>query len=391
MFFVSLFFIFISSFIVGSLLRKIKMPVFIGYIIIGIALSPYLLGLIDSKILNISSELRTIALIIILLRAGLTLNISDLKKIGRPAIFMCFLPATFELLAVGIFAPVFFEISRVEAFLMGSVLGAVSPAVVVPRMIKMIEDKKGTNKGIPQLIMAGASLDDIFVILIFTSLLTIASGNSLSIMTFINVPISVVLGVLVGLIVGIVMVRLFKKISINITEKVLILLMVSIGLYGLEQLVKVYVTFSSLIASMTLGIVIFYKLKDIADLQLGFNKLWIAFEVLLFVLVGASVELKYFFSNLLLGLLVVIIGLFFRSIGVIVSLLGTKYNFKEKIFIIVSYLPKATVQASIGPIALSMGLPGGELILSVAVIAILITAPIGAIGIDFFSKKIIDN
>ena len=391
MFFVSLFFIFISSFIVGSLLRKIKMPVFIGYIIIGIALSPYLLGLIDSKILNISSELRTIALIIILLRAGLTLNISDLKKIGRPAIFMCFLPATFELLAVGIFAPVFFEISRVEAFLMGSVLGAVSPAVVVPRMIKMIEDKKGTNKGIPQLIMAGASLDDIFVILIFTSLLTIASGNSLSIMTFINVPISVVLGVLVGLIVGIVMVRLFKKISINITEKVLILLMVSIGLYGLEQLVKVYVTFSSLIASMTLGIVILYKLKDIADLQLGFNKLWIAFEVLLFVLVGASVELKYFFSNLLLGLLVVIIGLFFRSIGVIVSLLGTKYNFKEKIFIIVSYLPKATVQASIGPIALSMGLPGGELILSVAVIAILITAPIGAIGIDFFSKKIIDN
>ena len=391
MFFVSLFFIFISSFIVGSLLRKIKMPVFIGYIIIGIALSPYLLGLIDSKILNISSELRTIALIIILLRAGLTLNISDLKKIGRPAIFMCFLPATFELLAVGIFAPVFFEISRVEAFLMGSVLGAVSPAVVVPRMIKMIEDKKGTNKGIPQLIMSGASLDDIFVILIFTSLLTIASGNSLSIMTFINVPISVVLGVLVGLIVGIVMVRLFKKISINITEKVLILLMVSIGLYGLEQIVKEYVSFSSLIASMALGIVILYKLKDIADLQLGFNKLWIAFEVFLFVLVGASVEVKYFFSNLLLGLLVVIIGLFFRSIGVIVSLLGTKYNFKEKIFIIISYLPKATVQASIGPIALSMGLPGGELILSVAVIAILITAPIGAIGIDFFSKKIIDN
>ena len=210
-------------------------------------------------------------------------------------------------------------------------------------------------------------------------------------MTFINVPISVVLGVLVGLIVGIVMVRLFKKISINITEKVLILLMVSIGLYGLEQIVKEYVSFSSLIASMALGIVILYKLKDIADLQLGFNKLWIAFEVFLFVLVGASVEVKYFFSNLLLGLLVVIIGLFFRSIGVIVSLLGTKYNFKEKIFIIISYLPKATVQASIGPIALSMGLPGGELILSVAVIAILITAPIGAIGIDFFSKKIIDN
>lgn len=391
MFFLSLFLIFIISFIVGSVLRKIKIPVFVGYIFIGIALSPYLLGLIDAKILNISSELRTIALIIILLRAGLTLNIADLKKIGRPAIFLCFLPATFELLAVGIFAPVFFEISRVEAFLMGSVLGAVSPAVVVPRMIKMIEDKKGTNKGIPQLIMAGASLDDIFVILIFTSLLTIASGNSLSIMTFINVPISVVLGVLVGLIVGILMVRLFKKISINITEKVLILLMVSIGLYGLEQLVKVYVTFSSLIASMTLGIVILYKLKDITDLQLGFNKLWIAFEVLLFVLVGASVEVKYFFSNLLLGLLVVIIGLFFRSIGVIVSLLGTKYNFKEKIFIIVSYLPKATVQASIGPIALSMGLPGGELILSVAVIAILITAPIGAIGIDFFSKRIIDN
>ena len=387
MFFVSLFFIFISSFIVGSLLRKIKMPVFIGYIIIGIALSPYLLGLIDSKILNISSELRTIALIIILLRAGLTLNISDLKKIGRPAIFMCFLPATFELLAVGIFAPLFFEISRVEAFLMGSVLGAVSPAVVVPRMIKMIDDKKGTNKGIPQLIMAGASLDDIFVILIFTSLLTIASGNGLSIMTFINVPISVVLGVLVGLIVGIVMVTLFKKISINITEKVLILLMVSIGLYGLEQIVKEYVSFSSLIASMALGIVILYKLKDIADLQLGFNKLWIAFEVLLFVLVGASVEVKYFFSNLLLGLVVVIIGLFFRSIGVMVSLLGTKYNFKEKIFIIISYLPKATVQASIGGIALSMGLPGGELILSVAVIAILMTAPIGAIGIDFFSKK----
>lgn len=391
MFFISLFLIYIFAFTLGFFLRKFKLPVFIGYIIIGIILSPFSLGLIDTKILNISLELRSIALIIILVRAGLTLDISDLKKIGRPAILMCFLPATFELLAIGLFAPLFFEISIVEAFLMGSVLAAVSPAVVVPRMIQMIDEKKGTDKGIPQLIMAGASLDDIYVILIFTSLLTIASGDKISVMSIINVPISIVLGALLGSTLGYSIYHLFKKVSFNVTERVLIVLMVAIGLYGLENILKGFVSFSGLIGGMTLGIVLLFNLKNTDDLKQGFNKLWIGFEVLLFVLVGASVEIKYFFSNLLLGLILVFIGLIFRSVGVMISITGNKFSWKEKLFIVISYLPKATVQASIGGLALSAGLPGGEIILSVAVIAILVTAPLGAIGIDLLSNRLFKN
>lgn len=388
MFFISLFLIFSLSILVSFLFKKITIPPLVGFMLIGIVLGPYCLNLIDSGILNISTELRKMALILILVRAGLSLDLRDLKKIGLPAVLMCFVPAIFEMLAVGLIAPLMFDISYLDAFIMGAVLGAVSPAVVVPRMIKMIDEGRGTDKSVPQLIIAGSSLDDVVVIVIFTSLTTIATGNDLSAMTFLDVPISITLGIGAGLGVGLLLVLLFKKVHMRDTIKVLIICAICFGFYGLEELFSPYFGFSGLLASITLGIAILWKYATVAKrLSNKYSKLWLVAEIILFVLVGVSVNINYLFTNFLLGLAIIACGLIIRSGGVLLCLIKTKLTFKEKLFVVVAYLPKATVQAAIGGLPLAMGIAGGDLILSVAVISILVTAPFGAFGIDIMSKK----
>ncbi|MGD9605677.1 MAG: cation:proton antiporter [Bacilli bacterium] len=390
MFFVSLFLILFLSIIISFLFTKLKLPPLIGFILIGILLGPYCLDLIDINILNISSELRKIALILILIRAGLSLNLQDLKKIGYPAVLMSFVPAIFEIIAVGLFAPLLFDISYLDAFILGSVLGAVSPAVVVPRMIEMIDKKQGTNNSLPQLVIAGSSIDDVVVIVIFTALTTVAMGNQVSVLTFLNVPSAIILGIITGLFMGFLLVKMFKKIHMRDTIKVIIICGISFGFYGMEILLSPFIGFSGLLASMTLGISILWKYAVLAKrLANKYAKLWVVSEIILFVLLGASVDINYFFTNFFFGIILMAFSLLIRSLGVLVSLTNTPFNKKEKCFIMVSYLPKATVQAAIGGLPLSMGLPSGALILSIAVIYILITAPIGAFGIDHLKYKLL--
>lgn len=389
---ISLAYIFLLSMSLSFIFKKLKFPNLLAYIITGIILGPYVLNVIDGTILNISSELRQIALIIILIRAGITLNIEDLKKVGRPAILMCFLPAFFEMIGMCLLAPKLLGISLLEASIMGAVIAAVSPAVIVPKMIKLIEDGYGKKNSIPQLILAGASVDDVFVIVMFTAFTGLATGKGIDVWQFINIPISIILGIVLGLIVGFILIKLFKKIHMRDTVKVVILLSFSFIFVTLENWLKEIIPISGLIAVMSMGIIINRKYPILAKRITGkFGKLWVVAEIMLFVLVGANVNINYALNAGISTVLLIFAVLVFRMIGVLVCLLKTKLSIKEKIFCMIAYAPKATVQAAIGGVPLAMGLDCGEIVLTVAVIAILITATLGAFGIDLTYKKLLQN
>lgn len=376
----------------GWLCKKLKLPSLLGMLLTGVVLGPYVLDLLDPSILNISAELRKIALIIILTRAGLGLDISGLKKIGRPAVLMCFVPASFELLGMMLIAPKLMGMSLLEATIMGSVLAAVSPAVVVPRMVKLMDEGYGTAKGIPQLILAGASVDDVYVIVLFSTFTGMAQGGKASVLSFVNIPVSIILGIAIGLALGFALAFFFKKVHLRDTSKVLIILSISFLLAAAEDHLSTAITFSSLIAIMFLGVGLQKKREEVANrLSAKFSKLWVAAEVFLFVLVGATVNIGYLGNVGVKALLVIIGALAFRMLGVFVCLLGTKLSSKERFFAMMAYTPKATVQAAIGGIPLAMGLACGETVLTVAVLAIVLTAPLGAFAIDLSYKKLLEK
>lgn len=374
----------------GYICSKLKLPSLIGMLATGIILGPYVLNLLDSSILGISADLRKIALIIILTRAGFGLDLSGLKKLGRPAILMCFVPATFELIGMIIIAPKLMGISVLEAAIMGSVIAAVSPAVVVPRMVKLMDEGYGVKEGIPQLILAGASVDDVYVIVLFSTFTGMIQGENASILNFINIPVSIFLGILIGLLIGYLMAYLFKKVHIRDTSKVLIILSVSFLLVVIEDSLTTSITFSGLIAIMFIGIGIQKKREIVAKrLSIKYSKLWVAAEIFLFVLVGATVNINYLGKVGIKALIVILVALIFRMVGVFVSLLGTSIKPKEKLFTMMAYTPKATVQAAIGGIPLALGLACGDTVLAVAVLAIVLTAPLGAFAIDSTYKKLL--
>lgn len=378
---------------IGYLFKKFKLPSLLGLILTGIILGPHMFNLIDISILNISSELRQIALVIILTRAGLALDINDLKKVGRPAILMCFIPATFEILGFIILGPKLLGLSLLDSVILGTVIAAVSPAVIVPRMIKLIDDGYGVKKSIPQLILAGASVDDIFVIVLFTSFTSIATtGSSFSTKTLIEIPISIILGILLGIIIGILLVKLFKNIHTRDSNKILIILSISFLFLSLENILKGIIPLSGLLSVMSLGTTILKMNKNLSlRLSSKYSKLWVGAEIFLFVLVGANVNISYALNSGIVVILIILLALIFRLLGVFISLINTKLSPKEKLFSAFSYMPKATVQAAIGAIPLSMGLSSGETILTVAVVSILITAPLGAILIDNTYKKLLSK
>ena len=374
----------------GWVCQKCKLPRLLGMLITGILLGPYVLNVLDASLLSISAEIRKIALIIILTRAGLSLDISGLKKLGRPAIMMCFVPATFEILGMILHAPKLLGVSTLEAAVMGAVLAAVSPAVVVPRMVKLMEEGYGTKAGIPQLILAGASVDDVYVIVLFTTFINMIQGNGVSVIRFINIPFSIVFGIVIGLFSGWILAKFFEKIHMRDTVKVLIMLSWSFILVAIEDSLTTPITYSALIAIMCIGISLQkYRHKVSIRLSAKYNKLWVGAELFLFVLIGATVNIHYL-SNVGTKALIVIVGvLILRMLGVFVCLLGTTLNRKERIFSMIAYTPKATVQAAIGGIPLSLGLECGDLVLTVAVLAIVLTAPLGAFGIDLSYKKLL--
>ena len=385
----SLALVFLVGLSMAAICQKIKLPRIIGMLISGILLGPYVLNWLDPSILSISSDLRQMALIIILLKAGLSLNLEDLKKVGRPAVMMACVPASFEILAFFLFAPGILGITRVEAAVMGAVLAAVSPAVVIPRMVHLIETQCGTDKSIPQMIMAGASCDDIFVIVLFSTFVSMAQGGSASLTDFLNIPFSIVLGIVIGAMAGCGLSIFFEtayahKHCVRNSMKVIIVLGMSFLLMSIETWLKGIVSVSGLLAVVSMACAI--KMKSVAfvskRLSEKFGKLWLASEVILFVLVGAAVDIRYTLHAGLAAILMIALALLIRSLGVCICLLHTPLNAKERLFCVIAYLPKATVQAAIGSAPLAMGLPCGQIVLSVAVLAILITAPLGAMGID---------
>lgn len=394
----SLSLIFLVGLAMGAICQKLKMPRIIGMLVTGIVLGPYVLDFLDPSILSISSELRKLALIIILLKAGLSLDLKDLKKAGRPAILMSFVPATCEIAGYILFAPLLLGINRIEAAVMGAVLGAVSPAVVIPRTVMLMEEKYGTKKAIPQMIMAGASCDDIFVIVLFTTFLSMAQGGSADIIDFVNIPVSIVLGILLGAVTGYGLYLFFEtsyahKHCVRNSTKVIIVLGFSMLLVSVEGWLEGKVSVSGLLAVVSMACVIKIKSTAFVSKRLSekFGKLWIAAEVVLFVLVGAAVDIRYTLSAGIAAVFMIFIALIFRTAGVLICTIKTKLNMKERIFCVIAYLPKATVQAAIGSVPLAAGLACGKIILSVAVLAIIITAPLGALGIDNTYKKLLEK
>ncbi|MDD6231818.1 MAG: cation:proton antiporter [Frisingicoccus sp.] len=392
----SLALIFLAGLSLAAICQRIKLPRIIGMLVTGIMLGPFVLDLFDPSILGISSELRRMALVIILIKAGLSLNISDLKKVGRPAILMSFLPAVFEILAFVFLAPTILKVTRIEASIIGAVLGAVSPAVVVPRMVQLMEEKYGTNKSIPQMILAGASLDDVFVIVLFTTFIGMAQGESASVMDFINIPVSIISGILIGAAAGFFLAWFFEtnyshKNLVRNSMKVIIVLGTAFLLLAVEEWLENILPVSGLLAIMSMAMVL--AMRSVPEvtkrLQEKYGKLWIAAEVILFVLVGAAVDIRYTLEAGAGAVLMIFIGLVCRSIGTWLCMLGTNLNKKEKLYCVIAYLPKATVQAAIGSVPLSLGLSCGNIVLSVAVLSILITAPLGAIGMDLSYKKLL--
>ena len=394
----SLSFIFLVGLAMAAICQRIRLPRIIGMLLTGIVLGPYVLDLLEPSILSISSELRQMALIIILLKAGLSLNLADLKKVGRPAVMLSCVPASFELLGYVLFAPMILGINRIEAAVMGAVLAAVSPAVVVPRMVKLMETGYGTKKSIPQMILAGASCDDIFVIVLFSTFSGMAQGGSARLMDFANIPVSIVSGILLGAVAGWLLSLFFetayaKEHYVRNSMKVIIVLGVSFLLMSVETWVKPYISVSGMLAVVSMACVL--KLRSIksvsARLSEKFGKLWLAAEVLLFVLVGAAVDIRYTMGAGLAAVLMIFTALIFRTIGVLICLAGTVMDWKERLFCVIAYLPKATVQAAIGSVPMAMGLPCGQSVLSVAVMAILITAPLGALGMDSTFEKLLEK
>ena len=392
----SLSFVFLLGLSMAALCQKFKIPRIIGMLVTGILLGPCVLNWLSESILGISSELRQMALIIILLKAGLSLNLADLKKVGRPALMMSCVPASFEILAFVIFAPAILHISRVEAAVMGAVLGAVSPAVVIPRMVQLMETKYGTDQRIPQMIMAGASCDDIFVIVLFSTFTNMAQGGSAHVADFINIPVSILLGIALGAVAGYGLSLFFetayaKEHYVRNSMKVILILGMSFFLMSVETWLKGKVSVSGLLAVVSMAAVIRIKCIPKVSKRLSekFGKLWIAAEVILFVLVGAAVDIRYTMQAGIAAVLMIFVGLMFRAVGVSLCMLGTKLNKKERLFCVIAYLPKATVQAAIGSVPLAMGLPCGQIVLSVAVLAILITAPLGAAGMDLTYDKLL--
>lgn len=394
----SLSLIFLVGLAMGAICRKLKLPRIIGMLVTGIVLGPYVLDWLDPSILSISADLRKMALIIILLKAGLSLDLQDLKKAGRSAVLLSFVPASCELLGYVLLAPMILGITRIEAAVMGAVLAAVSPAVVVPRMVSLMEKKYGTDKAIPQMILAGASCDDIFVIVLFTTFLGMAQGGSADMMDFVNIPVSIVLGILLGAVVGYGLYLFFetayaRKHCVRNSMKVIIVLGFSFLLIAIEGWLEGKIAVSGLLAVVSMACVI--KLKSTAfvskRLSEKFGKLWLAAEVILFVLVGVAVDIRYTLKAGVAAIIMILAALVFRSIGVLLCVAGTKLTWKERLFCVIAYLPKATVQAAIGSVPLAAGLSCGNIVLSVAVMAIVITAPLGALGIDSSYKKLLKH
>ena len=384
--------ILILGMFMGWICQKMKLPALLGMLITGVILGPYGLNLLDGSILGISAELRKIALIIILTRAGLGLDLSGLKKIGRPAVLMCFVPASFELLGMILLAPKLMGLSVLESAVMGAVLAAVSPAVVVPRMVKLMDEGYGVKEGIPQLILAGASVDDVYVIVLFSTFVGMMQGEGASILKFVNVPVSIFGGIAIGLLLGVLLAYFFKKVHIRDTSKVLIILSISFLLVVIEDKLTTAITFSSLIAVMFIGIGLQKKREAVAKrLSVKYGKLWVAAEVFLFVLVGATVNIEYLGKVGSKAFVVIIGALIFRMFGVFVCLLGTGLKRKERLFAMVAYTPKATVQAAIGGIPLALGFACGDTVLTMAVLAIVLTAPLGAFAIDLSYKKLLNK
>lgn len=385
---ISISFIILSGLLFGYICKKIKFPSLFGMIIAGILIGPHVLNLIDSSILNISSEIRKIALIVILIRAGLKLSLDDLKKVGRPAILMCFIPATIEVIGMILLAPAILNMSILDAAVLGAVIGAVSPAVIVPRMIKLIDEGRGTNKGIPQMILAGASVDDVYVIVLFTTFTSLAQGGTVSVRSFVNIPISIIVGIVVGMLAGYILVKWFEIIHMRDSIKVLIVLAVSFALTFVEDKWGGIIPFASLIGVMALGLMIRRQKQNLAVRLSGkYDKIWVAAEIFLFVLVGASVEIESLKRAGVSAVLLILAVLVFRMAGVFLCMLGTNLDIRERLFCMLAYTPKATVQAAIGGLPLAMGLECGMVVLTVSVVAILITAPLGAFAIDITYKK----
>ena len=392
----SLAFIFLVGLSLAAISQRIRLPRTIGMLVTGILLGPYVLDLLDGSILGISPDLRKMALVIILIKAGLSLNIKDLKKVGRPALMLAFVPASFEMLAYTVFAPFLFDITRIEAAVMGAVLSAVSPAVVVPRMVMLMEEKYGTDKSIPQMILAGASLDDVFVIVLFSTFTAMAQGGSADVMSFVNIPVSILLGILLGAVAGMILAWFFEtsyshEYLVRNSMKVIIVLGTAFLLLAIEEWVEPVVSVSGLLAIMSMACVLAMRCVPEVSGRLSekYGKLWIAAEVILFVLVGAAVDIRYTLQAGFAAVVMIAIALVVRSVGVCICTAGTRLNRQERIFCVLAYLPKATVQAAIGSVPLALGLPCGNLVLSVAVLAILITAPLGALGMDASYRKLL--
>lgn len=376
----------------GWLCKRAGLPALLGMIVTGIILGPSVLNLIDGSVLSISAELRRIALIIILARAGLTLDIRDLKKVGRPAVLMCFVPASFEIAGMIVLAPVLFGMTVVEAALTGAVVAAVSPAVIVPKMIRLMEEGYGTEKSIPQLILAGAAVDDVFVIVLFTAFTGLAQGERISAMSFVNIPVSICLGMAAGIFLGYLLSKFFERVHVRDTVKVIVILCVSFLLVTAEDRIKGPVTFSALIAIMFMGIAVQkYRREVSVRLSAKFNRLWVCAELVLFVLVGAAVDIHYVSGAALYAVILIFGVLVFRMLGVLLCLARTNLTWKERLFCMLAYTPKATVQAAIGGVPLSLGLSCGNMVLTIAVMAILITAPLGAFLIEVSHKKLLEH
>ncbi|MDR3061044.1 MAG: cation:proton antiporter [Dysgonamonadaceae bacterium] len=386
----SLVYIFLLGLSLGWIFNKLRLPSLLGMLITGIVLGPYVLNFLSPSLLNISVELRQVALVIILMRAGLALDIKDLKKVGRPAILMCFVPACFEIAGMILIAPPLLGISVLEAAIMGAVVAAVSPAIIVPKMLYLMENKIGTKKGIPQMIMAGGSVDDVFVIVMFGAFTTLALGGEVSADSFVQIPVSIITGLILGIATGWWLTVFFKKYHMRDSIKVLIMLSVAFLFLAVEEWLKGTIAVSGLLAVMAMGATILKFYPVLATrISPKFSKLWVAAEIILFVMVGATVDIKFAAAAGLAAVAVIFFALMFRMVGVFVCMSKTKLNMKERLFCMIAYLPKATVQAAIGSLPLAMGLPCGKIVLTVAVLAILITAPLGAFGIDITYKKLL--
>ena len=386
----SLSLVFLLGMLLSRAFQKIRLPGLLGMLVTGMILGPYALNMLDGSILGISADLRQIALIIILTRAGLSLDIQDLKKVGRPAVLMCFVPACFEIMGLILLAPRLLGISVLDAAIMGAVVGAVSPAVIVPKMLNLMEKGYGVKKSIPQLILAGASVDDVFVIVLFTAFTGLAQGGTFSPASILSIPVSIGTGIAAGGLAGILLALFFQKVHIRDSAKVVILLSISFLMIELENRLKGYVPFSGLLAVMSIGIALQKKRYEAAArLSVKYSKLWVAAEVLLFVLVGATVDISYAMKAGAAAVILIFGVLIFRMAGVFFCLLGTDINRKERLFCMIAYMPKATVQAAIGGVPLAMGLGCGKIVLTVAVLAILITAPLGAFGVEQTYKRLL--